>query len=123
MVNSLSSVMVRPTMSWVKSCNLRHNLRHKEKNNKKITQAGGVGNQRFPLALSTFLWQNTQSSYLAQWARTINRKRFFGTKLLKYRKFCFCYFPTDTSIYDSCKFCNSRIGLEFSCFKDWQTQL
>ena len=34
---------------------LRHNLRHEEKNNKKITQAGGVGNQRFPLALSVFL--------------------------------------------------------------------
>ena len=30
-------------------------LRHEEKNNKKITQAGGLGNQRFPLALSVFL--------------------------------------------------------------------
>ena len=27
----------------------------KKKNNKKITQAGGVGNQRFPLALSAIL--------------------------------------------------------------------
>ena len=29
-------------------------LRHKEKNNKKITQAGGVGNQHLPLVLSVF---------------------------------------------------------------------
>ena len=28
-----------------------------------------------------------QSSYLAQWARTINRKRFFGTKTTKCRKY------------------------------------
>ena len=27
----------------------------KKKNNKKITQAGGVGNQHLPLALSSFL--------------------------------------------------------------------
>ena len=35
--------------------NFRHNLRHEEKKNKKITQAGGVGNQHLPLALSVFL--------------------------------------------------------------------
>ena len=39
---------------------------------KKITQAGGVGNQHLPLALSTFLWQNSQ---------------IFGTKLPKCRKY------------------------------------
>ena len=39
---------------------IRHNLRHEEKITKKITQAGGVGNQHIPLALSTFLWQNSQ---------------------------------------------------------------
>ena len=38
----------------------RHNLRQEEKTRKKITQAGGVGNQHLPLALSTFLWQNSQ---------------------------------------------------------------
>ena len=30
-----------------------------KKNNKKITQAEGVDNQHLPLALSTFLWQNS----------------------------------------------------------------
>ena len=34
---------------------LRYNIRHEEKNNKKITQAGGVGSQHFLLALSIFL--------------------------------------------------------------------
>ena len=71
---------------------LRHNLRHEEKNNKKNTQAEGVCNQHLPLALSTFLWQNLQSSYLAQWARTINRKRFFGTKQPKCRRFLQHYY-------------------------------
>ena len=42
----------------------------------------------------------------------------FVTKIPKHRRFSFCYFPTDTSIYDYCKSCNCRIGLEFSCLKD-----
>ena len=34
-----------------------------------------------------FTIQILQSSYLAKWARTINRKRFFGTKPLKCRRY------------------------------------
>ena len=41
--------------SYIITATFRHNLRHEEKNNKKITQAGGVGNQHLPLALNTFL--------------------------------------------------------------------
>ena len=49
----------------------------KKKNNKKITQAGGVGNQHLPLVLSTFLWQNLQ---------------IFGTKLAQCRRFLQHYY-------------------------------
>ena len=61
---------------------IRHNLRHEEKNNKKTTQAGGVGNQHLPLALSTFLWQNSQ---------------IFGTNPLPCRRFV-QYYYRDTFI-------------------------
>ena len=40
MVNSLSSVMVRPTMSWVRSCNFRHNFRQTNFFFKKIHSRG-----------------------------------------------------------------------------------
>ena len=39
-----------------------------------------------------FSLQFLQSSYLAQWARTINRKRFFGTKQPKCRRFLQHYY-------------------------------
>ena len=39
-----------------------------------------------------FPLKNLQSSYLAQWARTINRKRFFGTKRLLRRRFLQHYY-------------------------------
>ena len=44
------------------SYNFRYNLRHEEKNNKKITQAGGVDNQYFPLDLSVFYRKIYKSS-------------------------------------------------------------
>ena len=49
----------------------------KKKNNKKIAQAGGVGNQHLPLALSTLLQQNLQ---------------IFGTKPLPRRRFLQHYY-------------------------------
>ena len=47
------------------------------KKTKKITQAGGVGNQHLPLALSTLLQQNSQ---------------IFGTKTTKCRRFLQHYY-------------------------------
>ena len=49
----------------------------KKKITKKITQSGDVGNQHLPLALSTFLWQNSQ---------------IFGTKPLPCRRFLHHYY-------------------------------
>ena len=64
-------------------------LRHKEKNNKKITQAGGVCNQQLPLALSTFLWQNLQ---------------IFGTKPFPCRRFLQHYYRGASKIgSETCK--------------------
>ena len=61
----------------ITTANFRHNLRHTKKNNKKITHAEGVCNQHLPLALSTFLWQNSQ---------------VFGTKLAQCRRFLQHYY-------------------------------
>ena len=63
--------------SYIITANFRHNLRHEEKNNKKITQAGGVGNQHLPLALNTFLKHNSP---------------IFGTKHLPCRRFLQHYY-------------------------------
>ena len=55
---------------------------------KKYTHAETLVIQMLPACcIYQFILQNLQSSYLAQWARTINRKRFFGTKTTKCRKY------------------------------------
>ena len=65
--------------------NLRHNLLHaKTFFQKKYTHAGSLVNTILPVCcIYHFSLQNLQSSYLAQWTQTINRKRFPGTRITK----------------------------------------